>query len=288
MFTHTLPLVHEPFISVFARTDVGMHRCCNEDAFTVADLTAGTVGLGLKVRAHRVGERGTLLAVSDGMGGAAAGEVASRITVEAVREALMVLPVDMDIPARLRRAVEVANLRVYAYAREHPDHEGMGATVTAVVVHKSWAYVAQVGDSRAYLIRDKQVKQLTKDQTLVEHLIDSGAIGRDKQDLPIKNIITQAVGVQPEVKAVLTRVGLRWGDHLVVCSDGLSNKVAPQEMRAIIGDAPSLMAACRQMVELANERGGEDNITVVVARVETGALPRATTGRITGKFEVLG
>ena len=275
-------------VSVFARTDVGMHRSGNEDAFLVADLTAGKSGLGPEVSSHRLGERGSLMIVSDGMGGAAAGEIASEMAVTTVRELLAETSSQIEISEQLKGAAEIANERIWNRSQENPELSGMGATLTAVLVQGTTAYIAQVGDSRAYLLRREQIKQLTKDQSLAQMLVDSGAIKPEQMDSVPQNVIMQAMGTQPVVKVAMTAVQLFRNDCLVICSDGLSNKIPPTELREMIHGVADLTEACRLLIDKANERGGEDNITVVIARFDGEALYSASEGgSITGSFRAL-
>ena len=275
-------------VSVFARTDTGIQRTGNEDAFLVADLTTGNVGLGAKMSTHRVGEHGSVLVVSDGMGGAAAGEIASAMAVKTIRDALMGPLADAAVCGQLKVATEQANERIWEYARENRKFTGMGATLTAVLIQGTVAYIAQVGDSRAYLIRGDQVKQLTRDQSLVQLLLDSGAIQQDQVSSVPQNVIMQALGTSPTVEVAMASVELCRDDLLLVCTDGLSNKVSAEEMRDIVRESESLNLACRRLVELANERGGEDNITVIAARFDGEALHSAAqSNSITGSFKTL-
>ncbi|HJQ22500.1 MAG TPA: Stp1/IreP family PP2C-type Ser/Thr phosphatase [Blastocatellia bacterium] len=277
-------------VSVYAGTDIGMHRSGNEDAFLVADLTTGAVGLGPEMSSHPMGERGSLLIVSDGMGGAAAGEVASELAVTTIRESLMESPPDMETAVRLRIATENANERIWNEAQANPELSGMGATVTATIVQSGLAYIAQVGDSRAYLIRGPQIKQLTKDQSFVQMLIDAGAIQPEQAASVPQNVIMQALGTQPNVKVALTTIRLCRNDCLLLCSDGLSNKLGPDEMKQAVEQAGDLKAASRALINIANERGGEDNITVVLARFDGDGLQAASdaqtiTGSLAGTHE---
>jgi PPM family protein phosphatase len=277
--------MEDVLVSVFARTDVGMHRSGNEDAFLVADLTTGNVGLGPDISAHRVGERGSLMIVSDGMGGAAAGEIASEMAVATICDSLMSEPAESEIVQRLKVATETANQRIWDHSQENMELSGMGATVTAALVQGTTAYIAQVGDSRAYLIRDGRIKQLTKDQSLAQMLFDSGAVNLEQMAAVPQNVIMQALGTQQEVKVAMSAVQLFRNDCLVLCSDGLSNKVQPDELSAMIQDTEDLTEACRLLIERANERGGEDNITVVIARFDGEALLSAGDGKaITASF----
>jgi PPM family protein phosphatase len=212
-------------VSVFARTDTGLRRAGNEDAFMIADLTTGNLGLGPDMTSHKIGARGSLMVVSDGMGGAAAGEIASEMAVKTIRESLMQAAANPDICARLQSATEKANQQIWNFARQNLQFKGMGATLTAVLIQQASAFIAQVGDSRAYLIRGNRIKQLTKDQSLVQALIDSGAVAPDQTDSIPQNVITQALGTSPTVDVAISSVELSQGDTLIVCSDGLSNKI---------------------------------------------------------------
>ena len=275
-------------VSVFARTDVGMHRAGNEDSFLVADLTAGKIGLGPDVSTHQLGERGSLMIVSDGMGGAAAGEIASEMAVTTMRESLSEMSSSDEISDQLRTAAEVANERIWNHSQDNPELTGMGATLTAVLVQGTTAYIAQVGDSRAYLIRRDRIKQLTKDQSLAQLLVDSGAITPEQMDSVPQNVIMQAMGTQPAVKVAMSAVQLFRSDCLVICSDGLSNKIPPEELREMIEEVEDLTDACRLLIDKANERGGEDNITVIIARFDGEALHSAgESSSITGSFRAL-
>jgi hypothetical protein len=163
----------------------------------------------------------------------------------------------------------------------------MGATLTAVLVHHNLAYIAQVGDSRAYLVRGGRIKQLTKDQSLIQLLTDSGALQPDQLSAVPHNVIMQALGTAPTVQVAMSVVELSRNDYLLLCSDGLSNKVEPEEMVNVIEGADGITSACRKLVELANERGGEDNITVIVASFDGEGLDSAAECSITGSYRVL-
>lgn len=260
-------------VEVFGRTDVGMSREHNEDSFLVADLTARQASLQPEVRTHEVGRRGSLFMVADGMGGAAAGELASEMATETVyRHLIETWGNDPEVTEqrfayRLKEAVELANSRIHDYARAHPETKGMGTTTTATGCFGGALYVIQVGDSRAYLIRQGRIVQITKDQSLVQRLIDAGEMTEEEAAVSErKNIILFAVGAEASVKPELTRQELRRGDILVMCSDGLSGPVRNDDMLRIVSGATDLVAACKGLIDLANERGGPDNITCIVAR----------------------
>ncbi len=290
---------------VYGCTDVGMVRRQNEDAFVIADLTANSAAGSLApegasvaetdttergeegmLRKCRVGDQGLLLAVSDGMGGAEAGEIASHLVVESVREDLGTRR-ERPTGHLVRAAVERANHVVFDAAGRNPSRSGMGATLTAVFVREDRGYVAGVGDSRCYLIRGKRIRQVTRDQSLVESLVELGHLTREEAERsPHRNVILQALGTKPEVAVALTKIQLCRGDMLLLCSDGLSGKLSDDEMLAYALAGPTIDDACRQMVSAANERGGEDNITVILSQLSGQGLeaPVEATS-VTGTLE---
>lgn len=255
-------------ITAYGCTDVGVVRTNNEDNFLLADLAAGAA-INIEDLNQKVSKRGSLLIISDGMGGAQAGEVASAMAVAAVRNELIKSVASRPAAEQLAKAVQKANYLIWKESQDNPAKAGMGATLTATLVRENKAYIAEVGDSRAYLIRSGEILQVTTDQSLVELLIIAGELSREEAEhAPIKNVILQAMGTQPEVKLELKAVALRRGDYLLLCSDGLSNKVTDAEMIKFTLKASSLEMACKQLVELAKRRGGEDNITVIIGQFD--------------------
>ena len=274
-------------VRAYGVTDTGQRRKNNEDAFIIADLA--------RVSEEQVRDReltldasdhAVLLAVSDGMGGANAGEVASALVVDSLRKAMQESDGNWDEVTR--RAVERANRDVFQAAAD-PSHKGMGATLTAVCVHGEHAHVAAVGDSRAYLLRGGAIRQMTKDQSFVQYLVELGALKPEAaESSAIKNVVLQAMGQKADVAVALGRLELRRGDRLLLCSDGLSNKLSAEDMREVVERAPSLPAACWELVEIANGRGGDDNITVVLAEVTGEAIMMADEqASLTRTFQVL-
>ena len=262
-------------VHVFGRTDVGRTREHNEDAFVVADLTRGNATLQPEVRTHAIGDLGTLFMVADGMGGAAAGEIASAMAIEVVLRELTDVLKPADPPSHevfawsLKRATVAANAQIHAFAMEHPEFRGMGTTATVAAVLGSTIFLAQVGDSRAYLVRNGVGRQITKDQSLMQKLIEAGEITEEEAEYSERrNIILQALGPEASVKVDLTHQQLRRGDVLVLCSDGLSGQVRADEITGIVAQEPDLVAACKRMIDRANENGGPDNITVIAARFD--------------------
>ena len=274
------------YLSVAGQTDIGKVREKNEDTFVVADLSGGTL---LEETTHArfdVGDRGVLLAVSDGMGGAQAGEVASALVVETLTRALKDAPADAPRPALMNDAIQKAHQAVWDTAKR--ESKKMGATLTAVFVHQGQAYIAEVGDSRAYLLRAGKMCQLTHDQSMVQMLVDTGVIEPEQAEhSPIRNVILQAMGNQPNVKVALAKLELRDRDCLVLCSDGLTGMVHDDEIRDVVLASGRPEVACGQLVDLANERGGKDNITVVIAGVGGGLSRPATGESIKDTFQVL-
>lgn len=259
-------------VSVFGKTDVGRVRGHNEDRFLVADLTRRLPTLTPEVTDHVVGPMGSLLLVADGMGGAVAGEVASEMTAEAVYSHLLESterpPKAQRFAADLRASLEAANARIHAYAAAHPEYAGMGSTATVAGILGADVYVAQVGDSRAYLVRQGVAAQLTEDQSLTRHLIETGRMTEaEAATAEGQNIILQALGPSPTVNVALTRQALCAGDILVLCSDGLSGMVDTPEIAQVVASSDDPSIHCEDLVALANSRGGRDNITVVVARL---------------------
>ncbi len=262
-------------VEVFAKTDLGRTRDHNEDRFLVADLTRREASLLPDVRDHDVGARGSLFVVADGMGGAAAGEVASEMATETIYRQMVRAwggereATPQRFAYRLKEALEVANGHIHAYAKAHPEVRGMGTTTTAVGVLGDHFYLTQVGDSRAYLIRNGQAVQLTRDQSLMQRLVEAGELTEEEAaKSERRNIILQALGPDARVKVDLTHQEVRRGDILVLCSDGLSGQVKREEIAEIVSRERDLPAAADKLIALANARGGPDNITVVIARFD--------------------
>ena len=243
-----------------AATDVGRRRSGNEDSY---DIWVSD-GSGAQHAAD------TLIVVCDGMGGSNAGEVASRMAAETV---VRVFAEDTsgDAARALGRAIEVANDEVHEHGRSRIDLNGMGTTCTAIALKGDEVSFGHVGDSRAYLIRDGRIRQITADHSLVAQLVARGQItpAEAKTD-PRRNVVTRSVGVGPTVDVDAERLPepLEVGDTILVCSDGLHGQVTDDEL-AELATGESLDRACRDLIALANDRGGPDNITVALARLES-------------------
>jgi PPM family protein phosphatase len=262
-------------VKLFARTDVGQIREHNEDNFLVADLTRKTRGLLEANRAGVVGKHGSLFAVCDGMGGAAAGEIASQLAVDILYERMADGLEDApslsrdELARRLVHSIEAAGLRIFHEAKVDRTRRGMGTTVTAAALVDDHLFFAQVGDSRAYVLRNDHLVQLTRDQSLVNQLIEAGQLTEEEAEtFEHNNIILQALGTADTVQVDLTFCELRRGDTLLLCSDGLSGMVRFEDIREVLLSTPEPIDACKVLTERANQAGGHDNITVIVAHFD--------------------
>ena len=247
-----------------ALTDVGRKRDHNEDSFLVNE------DLGLYV-------------VCDGMGGHAGGETASRLAVQTIERELISAKLRSEDPfaanaplaesplaGAMREAVEGACAAVFRTSRAHPELSGMGTTCISLLVKDGQAIIGHVGDSRAYLVRDGDVWQLSEDHSLVNEQVRAGLLTQDEaRHSRLKNIITRSVGFEEDVLVDLLGFMTAPGDRFLLCSDGLSNLVDNEEIGTQLLRHDNPERACRALIDLANERGGDDNVTVVVIhRVE--------------------
>lgn len=258
-------------IRAFAYTDVGEVRSDNEDSFVIANLTEQVRIVSSGKLEFASGRYGSFFAVADGMGGAAAGETASRTGVDVVYKEVQHMiretrkPDDQDLEEILIDAIAGANSRVYRLARENEHMQGMGTTLTAVLELNGRLTIAQIGDTRAYLFRDGQLRQLTRDQSLVAQKVMAGIITEEmaRRD-PERNILLQALGVRPEVEIAFQSAALRPGDVLLLCSDGLHAQMSSSEIYEVVVKSASPYNACADLIDLANQRGGPDNITALL------------------------
>jgi PPM family protein phosphatase len=269
---------NEVRVKLFARTDVGQVREHNEDNFLVADLTRRSRGLLEANRATTIGNQGAVFAVCDGMGGAAAGEIASQLAVDIIYERLVeglaerALKRD-ELARRLVRAVEAAGLRIFHEAKADRSRRGMGTTVTAAALVDDVLFFAQVGDSRGYVLRGDTLVQLTRDQSLVNQLIEAGQLTEEEAEtFEHNNIILQALGTSDTVQVDLTFAEVRKGDILLLCSDGLSGMVRFEEIREVLRGSQEPLEICKALTERANQAGGHDNITVIVVQFDGSGL----------------
>lgn len=257
-------------VSAFGLTDIGRKRTNNEDDFEIVDLTAAKTIEENAVSGLEVGVSGLLLAVCDGVGGHRAGEVASALALSRLAEEMEALADGCPRRTLFGAAVEKVNRAVWDEAHDDPRLQGMSTTLTAAVLCRQRAVIAHVGDSRAYVSRGGHIRQVTRDQSFVQSLVASGALTAEEAERsPFRSVILQAIGRKKTVEVALDAIDLADGDVLVLCTDGLSEKVRPEEIAS--ASAGNLESGVRSLVALANERGGEDNITLIAARVDVAA-----------------
>ncbi len=227
-----------------AATHTGQVRRSNEDSYLVSP---------------------PLFVVADGMGGARAGEVASRICVDTFRDMAGAIGMPDEL---LERVIVEANQRIHVKAIADPALGGMGTTVTAALLVDDTVTIGHVGDSRAYRLRGGTCEQLTEDHSLVGELLRTGAITAEEAAVhPQRAIITRVLGTEPDVLVDTVSAGAETGDVFMLCSDGLTSMVTAERLAGIVASAPSLDNACRALVQAANAAGGDDNITVVLFRI---------------------
>jgi protein phosphatase len=251
-------------IAYHALSDVGRKRQGNEDSVLV-------------------NPEQNLFVVADGMGGHAAGEVASKIAVDAINEFVCLTSTDEEITwpfgleenisydgNRLKTAIRYANRKVLDVTKDRKEYEGMATTVAAVLLDGDTANLAHVGDSRIYLHRDSQLRQLTSDHSWVNEQIQSGVISADQaRNHPLRNVVTRALGGKAELQVDLAPSKMQPGDILLLCSDGLTGMIPDGEICAVLERAQGdVEKAARELVDAANARGGEDNITVVLIKFQ--------------------
>jgi protein phosphatase len=265
---------------VWGGTDIGSRREQNQDTFVITDL-AGRRTSRLRARMDMfISRPGVLLMVCDGMGGPPAGDVASQLAAVAIEDELRASAAEVarEPASILKRAVEEANGAIFAEASAHPEERGMGTTCTAAVCTPQGLSIAQVGDSRAYLFRDRWLERLTRDQTIAARLVDEGVLEPSEvSNFPYRHVLAQALGTEGHVQPVITDHDLRENDRVLICSDGLHDAVDEQTIAAILGSVSGAERATRALIEAALAAGGPDNVTVVVA--DCGPLERAGASR---------
>ena len=233
-----------------AQSDQGMVRTSNEDSF-IAD------------------PQGHTFLVADGMGGHAAGEIASQIAASTVKELLSGRSPDSNMEELLQAAVQEANKRVFETQKLMPEYRGMGSTLTVLAILDGCYFLAQVGDSRAYLFRNKSLSQLSRDHSLVWPLFEKGLLSKDDISRhPQKNLITRSIGTHPDVDADLQSGPLLEGDVFLLCSDGLTDVLSDHDILQILSSTgTNPQEASEKLIQAANFGGGPDNVTVIVVSV---------------------
>ncbi len=238
----------------FSRTDIGKKRKLNQDYIFSSD--------------EKIGNLSNVFIVADGMGGHAAGDLASKSAVEVITRSIGE-SFESNPSIILRKAIEAANERVFEVAEANPELEGMGTTVVAATFIGRFLQVANVGDSRLYIIHDREIRQVTVDHSLVEEMVRRGAVTReDSSHHPKKNIITRAVGVKETVDVDLFTEELEDGDMVLLCTDGLTNMVSDERIRMTVAASRDVTEAVIHLVDEANEQGGKDNISVILVQYE--------------------
>ncbi|MGM7720327.1 Stp1/IreP family PP2C-type Ser/Thr phosphatase [uncultured Metabacillus sp.] len=240
-------------METFYLTDRGKVRQHNEDCVGVFENEAGVLAI-----------------VADGMGGHLAGDIASQMTISTFKvlwEKVESIASPQDAEAWFTEKVMEVNKAVYEHSLSNPECQGMGTTIVGAIVTTSFATVGHIGDSRCYLLNNSGYKQVTQDHSLVNELVRSGQITKeDAEHHPRKNVLLRALGTEQTVELDVSTIEFEQDDVLLLCSDGLSNKVSEQEMQLQLSNSLPLAEKAKTLVELANENGGEDNISLVIVR----------------------
>lgn len=237
-------------MKTFSMTHPGRRRETNQDYMYTSETAVGSLP--------------NLFLVADGMGGHAAGDYASRFTVEKIVEYIRTSQTKGPV-SLMKEAVGEANRRLQKEANEDMGKAGMGTTIVAATVEGNKLYTANVGDSRLYVINHRVITQITRDHSLVEEMVRLGEMNKaEAKEHPDKNIITRAIGVTPQVSVDFFETMLEPGDIVLMCSDGLSNMIEDEEIRRIVLEQKDIVATAEKLVDTANQNGGKDNITVVL------------------------
>jgi PPM family protein phosphatase len=261
-------------VDICGKSDIGLVRQHNEDSYLYGNLETGEKSTQATPTALKIEAGPAVLIVADGVGGAASGELASSIATDCIFSELRKWwhsEADRDatnIAEAMRKAIDVANDSIWGKAQGAPVHHGMGTTATIAMLVDSEVHFGQIGDSRGYLIRNGRATQLTKDQSLVQRLIDAGRMTRSQAEKSEhRNIILQALGPEQRVVSDLYQESLEDGDFVLVCSDGLSNQVTEEEIGQYAAAAQKPGDLCSALMSRALETGAPDNVTALAARV---------------------
>jgi serine/threonine protein phosphatase PrpC len=258
------------------RTDPGLARELNED--TVAWVTPQDKTI--------ADSRGSLALVADGMGGHAAGEVASALAADVIRR--LYYDLEGPVPKVLTSVFAAANRAILEYAAEHPECKGMGTTCTVLAFRDRQAWLGHIGDSRAYILRDRKLVQLSEDQTLVAKLVHDGTLTQEQADRsPMHNVILQALGTSQQIRPMIGAKGLplEFGDVLILCSDGVSGLVPDAKIAELAGRLPP-QEACNALIEAALAAGGHDNASLGVFTVAEAAEPKSAPEPTTRRIKI--
>lgn len=229
-------------------SDIGRQRETNEDGYLV---------------------REPVFAVADGMGGHSAGEVASAIALATIKESLRAIPQEEAIPDLLIKSIEKANAVVFEKSSIEAEQRGMGTTLTVAVSLKHNFYIGHIGDSRAYLFRDGKLTQLTEDHSLVAELVKEGVLSPTEAEVhPQRSVLTRALGIEPSVQIDVSVTDVKPHDKILLATDGLTAMLSNSEIAELLGPQQDPQRTCQKLVDVANEHGGADNITVVLLEVD--------------------
>jgi serine/threonine protein phosphatase PrpC len=243
-------------VNFAAKSDKGMVRELNEDSYKIITDCPGV---------------SFIFIIADGMGGHKSGDVASKTAVDFVSNYILQFPEVLsekeNITEGIRDIVKKANTDVYIESNKHESNTGMGTTFIIAVVSGNQLYIGHVGDSRVYAIREGRIKRLTTDHSYVEELIQTGSLTREEaENHPDKNIITRALGCSEDIEVDVYTHEMLPDDYIIMCTDGLTNKLSEVEIKETVEGSAGPEQACEQLIEKANEKGGEDNITVIIIK----------------------
>ncbi|WP_074350412.1 Stp1/IreP family PP2C-type Ser/Thr phosphatase [Proteiniborus sp. DW1] len=240
---------------ICACSDVGKVRNINQDSYYYSD-----------------DDKLPLFVVADGMGGHNAGEVASSLAIDTIKESYCrdkenIIQGNLDIPRFINTTLLEANNRILKEAKDNQSCVGMGTTITLGIIHYNEIFIGHMGDSRAYLFSEHELYQLTQDHSLVAELVRNGSISNEEAiHHPQKNIITRALGTDTEIKVDIINRNLNDGDLIILCTDGLTNLVSDEKIKEVLNSCEDIRQACCLLTDVANEMGGFDNTTVMIIR----------------------
>lgn len=254
------------FIKIHGISDIGKVRKLNEDKFSISMLDTKNT---FDSYQGEVSKEGCLMLVCDGSGGDGRGEVASKMAVDIFQREIFTNHQDLAVGERLIKAANIANEIIWEYSNSNPAIAGMASTLTAALVIPPQVYIVEVGDSRCYLIRGGTIRQVTRDQSMVQMLLDGGIITPHTAKVhPYRNIVLQSLGAKNSIFPVITSLELVQNDRLLLCSDGLSKNLPEEKMLEIISNCEDVIIASKQLITAANDLTADDNITAVVAAIE--------------------
>jgi protein phosphatase len=235
-------------------SDVGKVREINEDGYLISK---------------------PVFAVADGMGGHSAGEVASAIALQTIKKSLHKLPKEEDIPNLLVKSIQEANAAVFQRSTTEVEQRGMGTTLTVATLLKDKFYIGHIGDSRAYLLRDGKLAQLTEDHSLVAQMVKEGMLSPQEAELhPQRSVLTRALGTEPSVQIDISTSEIRPRDKILLCTDGLTAMLSDSEIERLLNESAHPRLICQKLIDAANEQGGTDNITVVLLEIPEQVAPK--------------